>query len=113
MKWLLLKDLQILRRSPLQLALLIIYPVAVALLVGFALTRGPEQSTVALYNAMPAGSSLGFGGEELDGGEIKDQLCSRVDCIDANSSQEATELVENGDATAAVVLPEDLGDKIR
>ena len=38
MKWLLLKDLQILRRSPLQLALLIIYPVAVALLVGFALS---------------------------------------------------------------------------
>ena len=113
MKWLLLKDLQILRRSPLQLALLIIYPVAVALLVGFALTRGPEQSTVALYNAMPAGSSLGFGGEELDGGEIKDQLCSRVDCIDADSREEATELVENGDATAAVVLPEDLGDKIR
>ena len=30
MKWLLLKDLQILRRSPLQLALLIIYPVAVS-----------------------------------------------------------------------------------
>ena len=65
MKWLLLKDLQILRRSPLQLALLIIYPVAVALLVGFALTRGPEQSTVALYNATPAGSSLGFGGEAV------------------------------------------------
>lgn len=113
MKWLLLKDLQILRRSPLQLALLIIYPIAVALLVGFALTRGAEQSTVALYNAMPTGSSLGLGGEELDGKEIKDQLCSRVDCIDANSQSEATALVENGDATAAVVLPEDLGDKIR
>ena len=54
-------------QGPLQLALLIIYPVAVALLVGFALTRGPEQSTVALYNAMPAGSSLGFGGEERQG----------------------------------------------
>ena len=40
MKWLLLKDLQILRRSPLQLALLIIYPVAVALLVGFAAMSG-------------------------------------------------------------------------
>ena len=112
MRWLLLKDLQILRRSPVQLALLVIYPIAIALLVGFALTRGPEQSTVALYNAMPAGSALGLGGEELDGDEIRNQLCDRVDCIEADSTEEATELVESGEATAAVVVPEDLGDKI-
>lgn len=112
MRWLLLKDLQILRRSPLQLALLVIYPIAIALLVGFALTRGPEQSTVALYNAMPAGSALGFGGEELNGDEIKRQLCDRVDCIEADSTEEASKLVESGEATAAVVVPEDLGSKI-
>lgn len=113
MRWLLLKDLQILRRSPVQLALLVIYPIAIALLVGFALTRGPEQSTVALYNAMPPGTALGFGGEELDGDEIRDQLCDRVDCIEAESTEQASDLVESGEATAAVVVPEDLGDKIR
>ncbi|MDQ2700284.1 MAG: hypothetical protein M3Y23_03025, partial [Actinomycetota bacterium] len=112
MRWLLLKDLQILRRSPVQLALLVIYPIAIALLVGFALTRGPEQSTVALYNAMPTGEKLGLGGEELDGDEIRNQLCDRVECIDAYSTEEATKLVESGDATAAVIVPEDLGDKI-
>ena len=32
MRWLLLKDLQILRRSPLQAALLVVYPVLIALL---------------------------------------------------------------------------------
>jgi len=112
MRWLLLKDLQILRRSPVQLALLIIYPIAIALLVGFSLTRGPEQSTVALYNAMPAGETLGFGGEELDGDEIRNQLCDRVECIEADSTEEATSLVESGDATAAVIVPEDLGEKI-
>ena len=112
MRWLLLKDLQILRRSPVQLALLVIYPIAIALLVGFALTRGPEQSTVALYNAMPPGTALGFGGEELNGDEIRDQLCDRVECIEADSTEEAADLVESGDATAAVVVPEDLGDKI-
>jgi len=112
MRWLLLKDLQILKRSPLQLALLVIYPIAIALLVGFALTRGPEQSTVALYNAMPQGSTLGFGGDELNGDEIRNQLCDRVDCIEADSTQEASDLVDAGDATAAVIVPEDLGDKI-
>ncbi|MBK5111439.1 MAG: ABC transporter permease [Thermoleophilia bacterium] len=112
MRWLLLKDLQILRRSPLQLALLVIYPIAIALLVGFALTRGPEQSTVALYNAMPPEAKLGFGGEELEGAEIRDQLCGRVDCVDADSRDQARQLVEDGSATAAVVIPEDLGERI-
>ncbi len=113
MRWLLQKDLQILRRSPLQLALLVLYPILIALLVGFAMTRGGEQTRVALYNAMPPSESLGFGGEEVDGNEIRDQLCDRVDCIEANSTAEATEMVEAGEATAAVVLPEDTGDRIR
>ena len=112
MRWLLLKDLQILRRSPLQLALLVIYPVLIALLVGFAMTRDGEQTTVALYNAMPAGSPLGIGGEQVDGDEIRDQLCDRVECLEADSTADATKMVESGEATAAVILPEDLGDKI-
>ena len=37
--FLLLKDLQILRRSPLQALLLVAYPVLIALLVGFAISR--------------------------------------------------------------------------
>lgn len=113
MRWLLLKDLQILRHSPLQLTLLILYPVVIALLVGFAMTRDSEPTKVALYNAMPAGEALGFGGEEVDGDEIRDQLCGQVDCIGAESTAEARELVESGEATAAVVVPEDLGDRIR
>lgn len=112
MRWLLLKDLQILRRSPLQLALLVIYPIAIALLVGFALTRGPEKSTVALYNALPADSALGFAGEEVNGEEIRDRLCDKVKCLEADSRDEAEELVESGEATAAVIVPEDLSDKI-
>jgi ABC-2 type transport system permease protein len=113
MRWLLLKDLQILKRSPLQLTLLILYPVVIALLVGFAMTRDSEQTTVALYNAMPAGESLGFGGEEVNGDEIRDQLCDRVDCVEADSTAEAKQMVESGEATAAVIVPEDLGEKIR
>ena len=37
MRWLFLKDLQILRRSPLLVVLLIVYPIVIALLVGLAL----------------------------------------------------------------------------
>ena len=113
MRWLLLKDLQILKRSPLQLTLLIFYPIVIALLVGFAMTRDQDQTKVALYNAMPAGEPLGFGGEEVDGNEIRDQLCGRVDCVEADSTADAKKMVESGEATAAVIVPEDLGDKIR
>jgi len=46
-RWLLLKDLQILRRSPLLVALLVIYPIVIAVLFGLALSGGPEKPRVA------------------------------------------------------------------
>ena len=54
-RWLLLKDLQILRRSPLQAVLLVAYPILIAVLVGFAISRGPEKPRVAFLNEVPAG----------------------------------------------------------
>ncbi len=44
-RWLLRKDLLILRRSRLLLALLIVYPVAIALLIGLAISRSPVAPT--------------------------------------------------------------------
>ncbi len=54
MRWLLLKDLQILRRSPLQAFLLVAYPVLIAVLVGFAISRSPEKPRVAFLNEVPS-----------------------------------------------------------
>ena len=54
MRWLLVKDLQILRRSPLLVALLVLYPLVVALLVGAALSSGPSKPKVAFANLVPA-----------------------------------------------------------
>ena len=58
-RWLLLKDLQILRRSPLQAVLLVAYPVLIAILVGFAISRGPQQAAGRLpqRSARPAPGS--------------------------------------------------------
>ena len=52
MRWLLLKDLRILRRSPLLVALLVLYPIVIAVLIGFALSRGPDEPEVAFYNGL-------------------------------------------------------------
>ena len=44
MRWLLVKDLQILKRSPLLVALLVVYPVVIALMIGFALSSPPGEA---------------------------------------------------------------------
>jgi len=42
-RWLLRKDLLVLGRSRLLVALLVLYPVVIALLMGFAISRGPSR----------------------------------------------------------------------
>jgi ABC-2 type transport system permease protein len=114
MRWLLLKDLQILRRSPLVSTLLVIYPVAIAVLIGFALSRGPEKPRVAFLNQVPAeeGSNLGEGGQFTQD-DAKRELCSRLDCVDVDTREEAVAKVEDGDTLAALILPADLIEKIQ
>src|SRR4051794_41980196 len=67
MRWLLLKDLQILRRSPLLVALLVLYPIVIAALVGFAVTSGPSKPKVAFLNEVPRESNVvDLGGQKVD-----------------------------------------------
>lgn len=111
-RWLLLKDLQILRRSPLQAVLLVAYPILIAVLVGFAISRGPEQPRVAFFNEVPAGTRINVGGQELPEANVKDRICQRVECVFVSSRDEAEERVRSGDVLAALVLPSDLVAKI-
>jgi ABC-2 type transport system permease protein len=107
-RWLFLKDLQILRRSPLLTVLLIVYPVAIAVLIGFALSRGPEKPRVAFLNEVPAGTPLVVGGTEFDITGARSELCSRLDCIPVSTEAQARQMVQSGDALAALILPPDL-----
>ena len=51
MRWLFVKDLQILKRSPLLVALLVVYPVVISVLIGLALSKGPDKPRVAFVVA--------------------------------------------------------------
>ena len=114
MRWLLVKDLQILRRSPLVTALLVIYPIVIAVLIGFALSRGPSDPRVAFLNEIPETEEFSLGGEgEFDKDQAKSTLCERVECVDVSSRAEAEEMVGDGDVLAALILPDDLIDKLR
>ena len=67
MRWLLLKDLQILRRSKLLVGLLVAYPIAIALLIGFALSSGPTSRAVAFLDEIPPGmGTIALGNEKID-----------------------------------------------
>ena len=75
MRWLLVKDLQILRRSPLLVALLIVYPIVLALLIGFALSSPPSKPKVAFVNEVPKESRLlHVGGQSISASRYTSQL---------------------------------------
>jgi len=113
MRWLLLKDLRILRRSPLLVALLVLYPIVLALLIGFALSRGPDKPRIAIYNAIPAGErTVDVAGEAVNADEYLPQLRRSVRLTFADSRAEALRLVREGKVLAAIVLPGDLARQL-
>ena len=111
--WVLGKDVRLLRRSPLTTALLVIYPILIAVLIGFALSRGPEKPRVAFVNEIPAEQEASVGGTDFDKNSTRAELCSRIDCVDASSAEEARRLVADGEVIAALILPEDFVDQLR
>jgi ABC-2 type transport system permease protein len=114
MRWLLLKDLQILRRSPLLLTLLVLYPLIVALLVGVALSSGPSKPRVAFANLVPPGESkINLGGEQLDAASYASRLFEKVEPVRVDTREEAIEKVRSGEALGALVIPADVIDRLR
>jgi ABC-type multidrug transport system permease subunit len=113
-RWLLLKDLQILRRSPLLVALLVIYPVVIAVLFGLALSGGPDKPKVAFANLVPPGESeFSVGGRTLDAADYAGRLFQSIDPIRVSSREQAIEKVRSGEALGALVLPADATRRLR
>jgi hypothetical protein len=114
MRWLLIKDLQILRRSPLLVGLLIVYPIAIALMIGFALSSPPGKPKVAFYTGVaPGKGTIKFGNQQINIGNYAKQLFQSVDPIRVNSRAAAIAKVRNGDALAALIVPADITTQIQ
>ncbi|MFP5363257.1 MAG: ABC transporter permease [Thermoleophilia bacterium] len=113
MRWMLVKDLQILRRSKLLVGLLVVYPVAIALLIGFALSSGPEKPSLAFLNQIPESqNTIDFGGEQIDVQAYTDQLFEAVDRIDVENRAQLLEKVRTGEALAGLIIPADFVMKL-
>jgi hypothetical protein len=113
MRWLLVKDLQILRRSPLLVGVLIVYPIAIALMIGFALSSPPGKPKVALLNEVPPGQgTISFGSQQINVAGYASQLFQSIDPIKVHSREEAVAKVKDGEALAALIIPADITQQI-
>jgi ABC-type multidrug transport system permease subunit len=114
MRWLLVKDLRILRRSPLLVSLLVIYPIVIAVLIGFALSRGPDKPEVAVYNGLEGQpTEVELGGERIDLAQEGQRLFDAIDPVRVDSREEAIKKVEDGDVLGALVIPDDLASNLQ
>jgi ABC-type multidrug transport system permease subunit len=112
MRSLLRKDLLILRRSRLTVALLVIYPVAIALLIGLALSRGPAKPRVAIVDETTPGAKVEVGGRSVEVGQYAEGLFSQVQGIPTATRKQAIAKIKSGDVLAAVVIPRDLAARL-
>jgi ABC-type transport system involved in cytochrome c biogenesis permease component len=114
MRWLLVKDLRILKRSPLLVTLLVLYPVLIGALVGAAVTREPGKPKVAFANLVSEeDSELSVGGETLDASSYADVLFESIDPVRVDSREEAVELVRSGEVLGALIVPEDVTGRLQ
>src|ERR671916_2201189 len=114
MRWLLLKDLRLMRRSPLLVALLVLYPIVIWVVIGFALSRGPEKPQVAFANLVPkSASQLDLGGERLDTSSQEKVLFEAIDPVPVETRAQAIRKVRDGDVLGAIVIPEDTTEKLQ
>jgi ABC-2 type transport system permease protein len=114
MRWLLLKDLQILRRSPLLIALLVIYPIAIAVLIGLAISGGPDKPKVAFVNLVPRGQNeIQLGGERLDASKYAGELFKSIEPVRVRSRAEALQKVKSGEVLGALIIPADITERLQ
>jgi ABC-2 type transport system permease protein len=114
MRWLLLKDLRILRRSPFLVVLLVLYPVVISVLIGLALSRGPDKPKVAIVNELaPGQSSFTVGDQRLDVARYARELFKSIDPVQVDSRAKAIDMVRSGEVLGALVVPPDATKRLQ
>jgi ABC-type transport system involved in cytochrome c biogenesis permease component len=114
MRWLLGKDLRILRRSPVLVGTLVIYPIVIALLIGFALSSPPGKPKVAIYSGVAAGhGTVALGAQRINIAKYASELYRSIDPVHAGSPAEAIADVKQGRALAALIIPADIDKQVQ
>jgi ABC-type transport system involved in cytochrome c biogenesis permease component len=106
------KDLLILARSRVMVGVLVLYPVAVALLIGLAISRAPSKPKVAIVNLSPPSAVVELGGERLSVGHYYSGLLGQVQPVSLATRAEAVQAVKDGRVLAAVVIPANIASRL-
>jgi len=113
-RWLLLKDLRILRRSPLLVGMLVLYPAVIGALIGFAVSNPTAKPKVAIYTGVPIGHSVvTLGGQKIDVSRYAQELYASITPIMTSSPAQAVADVRSGEALAALIIPSDTVKQIQ
>jgi ABC-type multidrug transport system permease subunit len=112
MKALLAKDLLILGRSRLLVGVLVVYPVAIALLIGLAISRSPGKPKVAIVDRTPPGQTVQVGNERVPVSTYAEQLFSQVKPERVASRAQAVQKIKSGSVLAAVVIPANIAARL-
>ena len=108
-RWMLAKDIRILRRSPVLTGLLIVYPTVIAILIGLALSRGPGLPRVAFLNEIPPSQAvITLGSTRIDTTRYERQLFQAIKPVDVSTRAQAIADVRDGSTLAALIIPSDL-----
>ena len=114
MRWLLLKDLQILRRSPLLVALLFAYAGLIGGTVGVAVSRPPVKPKVAFLNlVLPSDNAVQLGSQTIDATSYAERLFEAVDPVRVRTREEAVQKVRDGEVQGALIIPADITDRLQ
>jgi ABC-type Na+ efflux pump permease subunit len=109
---LLVKDLLILRRSRLLVGVLVVYPIAIALLIGLAISREPGKPKVAIVDETPRGQTVQVGSERVPVSRYAQQLFDQVQSLPVSTRAQAREDVKSGKVLAAVVIPANIAARL-
>lgn len=106
------KDLLILARSRVMIGVLILYPVAVALLIGLAISRAPAKPKVAIVDLSSPHATVELGGTRLNVGHYYSGLFSEVQSVPLATRAQAVRAVKDGRVLAAVVIPANIASRL-
>jgi ABC-2 type transport system permease protein len=106
------KDLRVLRRSPVLLAALILYPLAIAALVALVARFATDKPRVAFVDEDNLPQTLVVGGQRFDVSSVLSQVEKEVDLIPL-SPKEADDRLGSGDVVAEIVVPAGFASRLR
>lgn len=110
------KDLRVLRRSPGLLALVVLYPVLVAVGLGLALTREAPSPRIAVVNLLPEGKdgAVEISGQTLKLADLQASLAGgKVQTVTVNTRADALRRIDRGELDGALIIPADAATRLR